>query len=218
METSTFATPAAARNMHNVEIKVKLSPESYQLYVDTKHDVSLWGELFGDIKQTDTYYRDPLETDGRYFKVRSETNADPSSRCHELASRGREDTSTTAIAYERSALVSSPKASKTELISVPSCVRDLFSFMLRNMFACVKAVEKVRTVHINRMGGFYTRVHIDRVSGLPDIYLELEIVLQPTQTEAEGRVQGAIAAPPRNRGGRPVVQTPHACRVSRHWL
>ena len=47
-------------------------------------------------------------------------------------------------------------------------------------------VRKQRLLLLVNEGGFSTRIHLDRVHGLGD-FMELEVVLQPGQTDADGR-------------------------------
>ena len=55
--------------------------------------------------------------------------------------------------------------------------------MLREVLGIVGCVKKTRTLYLIGQ----TRVHLDQVSGLGD-FLELEVVLKPHQSDAEGKM------------------------------
>jgi len=110
------------------------------------------------LQQRDTYF---ATAPGGYLKLREEN--------------GR----ACLIAYRR-ALADTPAPSDIRLVEIAA--PEAVATALGHALGIVQVVEKTRELYFRGQ----TRIHVDRVAGLGD-FLELEVVLRPGQSEADGR-------------------------------
>jgi predicted adenylyl cyclase CyaB len=147
----------------NVEVKLKFTESGEGSYEDT---MKLLEKIYpqylytkANIHQLDTFYK----VDNGRLKLRRSTNND------EL------------IWYDREESKDCGKLSTYEKCHISNS--ELMDSILSKSIGKLGEVVKERTFYIIDQ----TRVHFDRVIGLGD-FLELEVVLTPTQTTKEGNV------------------------------
>lgn len=109
------------------------------------------------LRQRDTYFETGRET---LLKLREEN--------------GR----ASLIGYRRT-LADAPQPSDIRLARVDD--GDELAALLAHALGTLAVVEKTRRLYFRGQ----TRIHLDRVAGLGD-FVELEVVLEPGQTEADG--------------------------------
>lgn len=154
----------------NVEFKARV--EALRAVADLAARI---GDAPGELlRQRDTYYRVPH---GR-AKLRQISAAD-GTRTSELIIYRREDEARARVSrYLRLVPLEEPGAAAGS----PSEERNTTEDILGDVMEVVGVVSKERTVIMVGQ----TRIHLDRVDGLGE-FVELEVVLKPDQSEADGR-------------------------------